>query len=159
MDHRGAWLTEVPLVLSGRRPGLSGAQPLTDATFAQVLSAPAAVVDLWAPTCPRCMEYKPIYEDVANQMGGSLLMATVNVNDAPAAAAAARISVIPTTIFYVGGKEVSRVEGVMGRAELLQAATRVAAGSTPAGMGVPTWGLVAGGLAAAGIASYFLLFR
>lgn len=159
MEQHGAWLAEVPLALSGRRPRLAAAQALTDATISQAQTAPAAVVDFWAPSCPHCVEYKPVFEDVASQVGGSVLMATVNVNEQPRAGAAAKISVIPTTIFYVAGKEVSRVEGQMSRADLLQAASRVASGSAPAGAGIPTWGLVAGGLAAAGIASYLLLFR
>lgn len=92
---------------------------VTDATFQKVLEAPLAIVDFWAPTCPHCVAYKPVFEEVAALMGDKILMVTANTNENQAAAGNAGIEAIPTTIFYSGGEEVRRIEGGMSKADLL----------------------------------------
>lgn len=136
---------------------------LTDATFSQALAAPKAVVDFWSPSCPHCVAYKPVFEQVAGQVGSDILMVSANVNDAMQSAVGFKISSIPATIFLVGGKEVNRVEGEMSQADLLSEIARAfgggsAPGAAPASFGIGTLALVGGGLAAAGLAAY-LAFR
>lgn len=171
------WLGQVTLV-HGRapnpapRPALSGrlrlagpgVQVLTDATFNQALSAPQAVVDFWSPSCPICVSYKPVFEDVASQAGGRILMASVDVDEAMQAAGGYHIQSIPATIFLVNGKEVHRVEGGMTKEDLLGEMSRAFGGglpqpgSAPAPASFPTGTVVAvGGVAAAGLLAYFLL--
>lgn len=149
---------------ASRRPLLGSAVALTDATFAQVLSAPMAIVDFWSPSCPYCVQYKPVFEDVASQVGDKILMVTANVNDAPEAAGKNNIGGIPATIFYANGKEVTRSEGNMSRDELLAqvnqafgakgAAPVATARATPASSGLPTVAIIGGGLLAAGLAVF-----
>jgi thioredoxin-like negative regulator of GroEL len=93
---------------------------VTDATFQQVLDAPLAIVDFWAPSCPYCVQYKPVFEGVAAQMGDRIFMATANTNEAPKSAASYKIQSIPVTIFFVNGKEVFRAEGAMSQDDLLK---------------------------------------
>jgi len=141
---------------------------VTDATFQKVLEAPLAIVDFWAPTCPHCVTYKPVFEEVAALMGDKILMVTANTNENQAAAGNAGIEAIPTTIFYSGGEEVRRIEGGMSKADLLNeisVSLNVAqgtgappgGGSTPAGQkpaGAPAEGLpIAGGIALAAVAA------
>ena len=63
--------------------GQSGPVVVTDSNFAQIQTAPKAVVDFWVPTCPPCVTYKPVFEEVAAEASG-VVMATANTNDAPA---------------------------------------------------------------------------
>lgn len=140
---------------------------VTDATFQKVLEAPLAIVDFWAPTCPHCVVYKPVFEEVAALMGDKIFMVTANTNENQAAAGNAGIDAIPTTIFYSGGEEVRRIDGAMSKADLLNeisVSLNVAQGgasspgSTPAPGQKPAGGAVegfpvAGGIALAAIAA------
>lgn len=172
-----SWLGQVKIAqnasrprgfLSGRTPRLGAGAPLTltDSNFSQALSAPKAVVDIWAPTCPICVQYKPVFEEVASQVGSDILMAEVNGNDAPQTAGTYQIESIPTTIFLVNGKEVHREEGGLTKQALLAAissafggagAPQTQQGSVPAPsslpsapVGAPT-SLSAGALAIGGV--------
>lgn len=142
LGNMAAWLGQVPLVdghvhrpqgLSGRRPRLAGsAQALTDSTFSQALAASKAVVDFWSPSCPYCVAYKPVFEDVASQALGDILMATVNVVDNPTAPSGYQVQGIPATIFLVNGKEVHREEGSLSKDDLLRAIAQAFGGPAPA---------------------------
>lgn len=162
LNQRGAWLGQVRLAPAptgpflGERNLLANAGALNDSSFSQVLSAPRAVVDFWSPSCPYCVAYKPIFEDVASQVGSGILMVTVNVNDAPQSAGSYQIEGIPATILLQNGKEVGRLEGAATREELVAEMSRAfGAGAVPAARaGIPTWGLAVGGVAAAGLLAY-----
>jgi thioredoxin len=142
------WLGEEPVFGLGQ----GGAVAVTDSTFSQVQAAPKAVVDFWVPTCPPCVAYKPVFEEVATQSPG-ILMATANTNDAPAASGQYSIAATPTTIFFVNGQEVHRVEGGMSKAGLQAEMAKAFGGAmaqAPA-QGPGVLGIVLGGLALAGI--------
>jgi thioredoxin-like negative regulator of GroEL len=134
------------------------AATLTDATFERALRAPAAVVDFWSPTCPHCVNYKPVFEDVASTYGDRVLVAAVNVNDAPESSDAYNIQPMPATVFLVNGREVLRVEGEMSKEELARAMTRAFGGmlgaAGPASPGVSLLAGVVGGLAVAGLVAF-----
>jgi thioredoxin-like negative regulator of GroEL len=125
---------------------------VTDATFQQVLDAPLAVVDFWAPSCPYCVKYKPDFEAVAAQMAGQIFMATANTDEAPRSAAESGISAIPVTIFYRNGQEVHRVDGAMTQQDLLSEISRALsiAETTPA-PAESAGSVVVGGIALAGV--------
>jgi thioredoxin 1 len=156
------WLGEVPVFGLGQ----SGPVAVTDANFAQVQAAPKAVVDFWIPTCPPCVAYKPVFEEVATQSPG-ILMATANTNDAPAVSGQYSIAATPTTIFFVNGQEVNRVEGGMSKAGLQAEMAKAFGGGAvaptpgaPARDGGPgLMGIVLGGMALAGLAAgaFYLL--
>lgn len=159
MIQRGQWLGQLPLV---RRPSLGQSSAVTDATFSQVLSAPKAVVEFWSPSCPVCVDFKPVFEDVAAMKGGEILMATAQTDDSQKSAASYGIQSIPALIFLVNGKEVHRIEGGMSKQDFLSEIDRAFAGtgvtSTPTTLrpaagssGPPVGGLVLGGIALAGI--------
>lgn len=145
------------------RARLGGPTVLTDATFAQALAAPRAVVDFWSPGCPYCVTYKPVFEAVAGEVGSDILMATVDVTENSQAPGPFGIESIPATIFLKDGKEVHRLEGQVTREELVAAIAQVfGSGAAPAAGAsaqskLPTVALVAGGLAVAGLITYFAL--
>lgn len=127
---------------------------------------------MWSPTCPYCVQYKPIFEDVAAQAPSGVFMATVDLNEAPQTLAKYGISGIPVTIFLANGKEVHREQGNLSKEDLQRAIAQAFGGAVPAAQtpgqaiiprGVPMsapssfpWGAV-GGLAALGLVGYFVL--
>lgn len=133
MTDQRAWLGEVRLAGSPARPRPSlgspaparpalaggGATTVTDDTFGQVTSAPMAIVDFWSPDCPYCVAFKPIFEEVASQVGDKILMAEALVDSNMKQAGAFKIEGLPGVVFLKDGKEVNRVEGKMERADFI----------------------------------------
>lgn len=62
------------------------------------------LVDFWAPWCVYCRRIAPAYEKIAQQYAGKLIVAKVNIDDAPDVANREHIEVIPTLVLYQGGK-------------------------------------------------------
>lgn len=161
---RKHFLGQTTLTPAARRSRMGSASSISDATWSQVAAAPLAVVDFWSPTCPFCVQYKPVFEDVAGQIGSGILMVTASVQDAPQAAGNFKIGSIPATIFLSNGREIHRVEGLMSKEDLLAEIAKVqqpGASLSPAGgsSGLATFGLAAAGLTAVGIAAYFAFWR
>lgn len=141
-DGRG-FLGQVTLVQPrhNRRFSLAGSslgavRALTDDTFSQILSAPRAVIDFWSPACHYCMDYKPVFEELSDKLGSSVVMAAVDVADAPEAVKKYNIQGLPATIFLANGKEVNRAEGSMEEEDLRAEITK-AFGAIPSPTSAP----------------------
>jgi thioredoxin 1 len=142
-------------------------QSVTDATFDQVLKAPLAIAEFWNPSCPNCMRFKPIFAEVAAQMGDRIFMATALTDENQKSAATYGISGIPTTIFFMNGKEVNRAVGAMSKDDFLNEISKslslseaAAAGGTGGAGGVPesTGSVVVGGLTLAAVVAGLVYF-
>lgn len=137
-------------------------QSVTDATFDQVLKAPLAIAEFWNPSCPNCMRFKPVFAEVAAQMGDRIFMATALTDENQKSAATYGISGIPTTIFFMNGKEVHRIVGAMSKEDFLgEISTSLNLSEAAAAGGAPesTGSVVVGGIALAGVVAgmaYFL---
>jgi thioredoxin 1 len=145
---------------------------VTDSNFSDVLAAPMAVVDFWSPSCPHCMQFKPIFEDVAGSMGDKILFVAANVNDNMQSAGKFNIAGIPAVIFLQNGKEVRRFEGATDKADFVneinaafgsgaQTGVPSAATGTPAGAPSSGGAPVLGGIVLAGVLAgvAYLIFR
>jgi thioredoxin len=62
------------------------------------------LVDFWAPWCVYCRRIAPAYEKIAQQYEGKVIVAKVNIDEAPDVALREQIEVIPTLVLYQGGK-------------------------------------------------------
>ncbi len=67
------------------------------------------LVDYWAPWCSYCRRIGPAYEKVAEQYENKLVVAKVNIDDAPQLAHDEQIEVIPTLVLYKDGKAIASV--------------------------------------------------
>ena len=103
---------------------------LDDATFQDGINRGArpVLVDFWAPWCPPCRALAPTIEAIAEQFAGRADVAKLDIDQNPEAAAAHRISSIPTVLIFQGGRVVDRITGLQPRARYEQALE--AAGAT-----------------------------
>ena len=78
--------------------------------FEELLQADKPVlVDYWAPWCSYCRRIAPAYEVVAREWADKLVVAKINIDEAPALAQAQQIEVIPTLVLYRNGKAVDSI--------------------------------------------------
>ena len=79
-----------------------------------------SVLDFGRDTCIPCKEMKPILLGLQKAYKGNADIRIINIDEEPAATEAAGIRLIPTQIFFNSkGKEVSRHEGFMPRADIV----------------------------------------
>ena len=67
------------------------------------------LVDFWAPWCGYCRRLGPAYEKVAEEYGGQLVAAKINIDEEAGLAEEEGVEVIPTLILYKNGKAVDSV--------------------------------------------------
>ena len=101
-------------------PSQSRPFAVTDATFAaDVENAPLpVVVDMWAPWCGPCRMIAPILDSLAEEMGGRVAFAKMNVDDNPSTAQRFGIQSIPALLIFKDGREVDRIVGAQPKAEI-----------------------------------------
>lgn len=82
----------------------------------QDLIAHAAVdvlVDFWAPWCGPCRLVAPELAKLARRNAGRVVVAKVDVDTLPDAAARHGIRGVPTVVLFRGGREAHRITGAM----------------------------------------------
>ncbi len=69
------------------------------------------VVDFWAPWCGPCRSLAPLLERVVAEQGGAVVLARVNVDEAPSVAARYDARSIPLVLAFRNGKPVAEFLG------------------------------------------------
>lgn len=90
-----------------------GTSPVTDADFdAQVLQSNQLVlVDFWAEWCGPCRALAPKLEEVASELGESLSVRKLNIDENPNSPAKYGVRGIPTMILFKNGQQVDQIVG------------------------------------------------
>ncbi len=86
---------------------------LTSATFDSETASGLVVIDFWAPWCAPCRMMAPIFETVAEKLGGKAKFAKVNIDESPDIPARFGIRSIPTLLLLKDGVEADTHTGVM----------------------------------------------
>lgn len=98
-------------------PGL--VTEVTDGSFGAFIEGnEKAVVEFWDPWCSICREMAPVYEGLAGRYGGEVAFAKLNMRENREKADQYGVYVTPTFIFFVGGREVHRLGGLLEPKEL-----------------------------------------
>lgn len=85
---------------------------LTDDNFTATVNGSSAVlVDFWAPWCGPCRALAPTIDSLSEKYAGKVVVAKVDVDQAPQTASKWRIQSIPAIIAFRNGVEVGRVIG------------------------------------------------
>lgn len=89
-------------------------QSLTDSQFSEnVLNSKGLVlVDFWAEWCGPCRQLGPILEAIDEEMGESVTIYKMNVDDSPKTASQFGIRSIPTMFLFKDGKQVDTKVGL-----------------------------------------------
>lgn len=78
------------------------------------------VVDFWAPWCGPCKKLSPILEEVAEEFGDAVTVATVNVDEERGLGAMFQIMSIPSVLIFRGGEKVDEFVGVRAKSEIVE---------------------------------------
>lgn len=79
------------------------------------------VVDFWAPWCGPCRAVGPTIDELADELGDSVKIGKLNVDENPQSAGGWGISSIPAVMLFRDGKVVDTLVGVQPKASYQQA--------------------------------------
>jgi thioredoxin 1 len=93
---------------------------INDGEFEQeVIKAEKPVlVDFWAPWCGPCHMVAPMLEELAQELGETVKIAKMNVDENPKTPTLYGIRAIPTLILFKGGEVVEQITGVVPKDQL-----------------------------------------
>lgn len=88
----------------------------------EVLESPMPVlVDFYGEYCGPCCQMSPVLEELADELRGQAKVVKVNAPENLTLAERYAIAVVPTFLVFRGGEVVSRLAGLMAKADLLDA--------------------------------------
>ncbi|MBJ3817020.1 thioredoxin TrxC [Shimwellia pseudoproteus] len=71
------------------------------------------IVDFWAPWCRPCVNFAPVFEEVAKERNGKIRFVKVNTEADPELSARFRVRSIPTIMIFKKGEVIDILGGAM----------------------------------------------
>ncbi len=97
---------------------------VTEADFEARVLEPSldvpVLLDCWAPWCGPCRSLGPVLEKVVTSLGGRVLLAKINTDEAPNISAALRMRSIPLVVLFIGGRPVDQFVGALPEGQIRQ---------------------------------------
>ena len=87
-------------------------QHIKTSEFDSFIAAGDVLVDFWATWCGPCRMQAPILEQLDSELGGSVKIGKVDVDEEPELARRFGVMSIPTLIAFRDGKEIAQNVGV-----------------------------------------------
>ena len=117
---------------------------VTEATFEREvlersLSVPV-LIDFWAAWCGPCKQLSPVLERLADEAGGTWVLAKVDVDSNQGIAGQLQIQSIPTVLLAIGGRLVQGFTGALPERDLRAFLEQVLAAAAQAGLPGPQGG-------------------
>jgi thioredoxin 1 len=97
-------------------------QAVTDANFQdEVLNSKGLVlVDFWAPWCGPCRAIAPILDEISAEMGSSVKIVKVNIDENPQSPSQFNVRSIPTLLLFKDGQLNSNQVGSQPKSRLIE---------------------------------------
>ena len=94
---------------------------VTDESFdADVLKSSTPVrVDFWAEWCGPCKQIGPALEQIADELGGKVTVAKINIDDSPMTPSKLGVKGIPTLMLFKDGQMTSMKVGAMPKGQIV----------------------------------------
>ena len=92
---------------------------LNDKNFSHQVGKGVSLVDFWAAWCMPCKMMSPVLNELAEEVGDSVAICKVNIEEYQSVAQKYAVRNIPTLLIFKNGKEVDRVVGVKSKDFLL----------------------------------------
>ena len=106
-------------ILKGK---IMASKPVSDETFdADVLKAEVPVlVDFWAEWCGPCKQIGPSLEEIAQEMGGKITVAKINIDENPETPTKLGVRGIPTLMIFKDGEVAATKVGALPKSKLVE---------------------------------------
>ena len=128
--QRGTWLGQAAQPPAAP-PAADATKAIGDSSFSQVLAAPKAVVMFYSPNCQYSQHFLPIYRTLSTQYTDTPFY-LVNVLTDMQNGGTYNVHMLPTIVFFAGGKEVGRIDGAQEQGDFVTEMGRAFTGQAPA---------------------------
>ncbi len=100
---------------------MSNVIEVTQSNFREVVidADKPVIVDFWAEWCGPCKKLSPVLDELSEELGDSVTVAKVNVDEERTLGAMFQVMSIPAVMFFKDGEKVDEFIGVRPRSHIM----------------------------------------